>query len=197
MAAATRERIFEPFFTTKGVGHGTGLGLATTYGILDHHGGFIRVTSELGQGSTFTLALPRSGDAPEASAPRPVASSHARADETLLVVEDNPIVRRATVRLLTSAGFTVVEAAGGEQALALPEETWARVRLVLTDVAMARMDGPAFARALLAKWPRMPVIFLSGYAENAVPPELGRFLAKPFARAELLSLVRTMLDAGV
>lgn len=193
MNAETRDRIFEPFFTTKGPGHGTGLGLATTHGIVDKHGGFLRVASEVGKGTTFHIYLPRTTEALLVEQAEPPADP-ARGKESLLVIEDHTLVRRSTVRTLERAGYRVLEAADGVEGLevlrAHPETS-----LVVTDAIMPRLDGVGFARALRVERPTLPVIFVSGYQEAPAPPELGRSLTKPFGAAELLDLVRAMLDA--
>jgi CheY-like chemotaxis protein len=198
MDEATRARIFEPFFTTKEVGKGTGLGLATVYGVVEQSAGFIEVDSRPGQGATFRVYLPAAETAPAASA-APAPAAWPRGDETVLVVEDEPEVRSLTRRVLELSGYTVLEAGNGIEALALARGLDAPVPLLLTDVVMPEMGGPELAQELVRLWPGLKVLFMSGYSDG---PLGSRFLVspsapllqKPFSPAQLAGAVRTLLD---
>jgi PAS domain S-box-containing protein len=193
MDAEALRHVFEPFFTTKPVGRGTGLGLATVYGIVKQAGGDIAVGSVPGVGTSFRISFPRSaaaGDRPGARAAR----SSARGHERLLVVEDDAAVRSIIVRVLTQAGYDVSDAPdaarGRELARAMP-----RVDLLVTDVIMPGTDGVALARDLIALLPGLPVLFVSGYSKGIRPGEMpGAFLQKPFTPDALLGAVRAALD---
>ncbi|HEX6864661.1 MAG TPA: PAS domain S-box protein, partial [Thermoanaerobaculia bacterium] len=170
----TRARLFEPFFTTKELGRGTGLGLATVYGIVRQSGGHILVDSEPGCGALFRIYLPHvAGEAPASErivAPVPRQEAHGH----VLLVEDESSVRELASRVLRSAGFTVTEASHGEEALERAQ-TLARIDLLLTDVVMPRMGGPDLAARLRPRWPGLRVVFMSGY----VDPELHRAVGQP------------------
>ncbi|MFO0615957.1 MAG: ATP-binding protein [Polyangiaceae bacterium] len=197
MEAATRERIFEPFFTTKGPGVGTGLGLSTVYGIVRQSGGTVWVYSEPGRGSTFKIYLPvTSGEALEAPPPEPEAASVApREGVRILLVEDDPAVRRVTGQLLARARYEVIEAASPTEALALGADG---VSLLLTDVVMPKMTGRQLADQLVAKHPGLRVVYMSGYTENSVvhhgvlEPGID-FLPKPIVPSALLSMIDAVL----
>jgi two-component system, cell cycle sensor histidine kinase and response regulator CckA len=201
MDEETQARIFEPFFTTKEQGRGTGLGLATVYGILAQSGGGIDVRSAPGAGTTFTVCLPcldegaaeREGPA---RVPRP-----ARGSETILLVEDETAVRTLFVDVLDAEGYTVLAADDVEDALRLCDEHGGPIELMLTDVVMPGMSGPELAGRLLRARPALKVVFMSGYTDDAVARngELGPgalFLQKPFSIDVLLRTVREVLDAG-
>jgi two-component system, cell cycle sensor histidine kinase and response regulator CckA len=198
MDQKTLSRIFEPFFTTKLPGKGTGLGLATSYGIVKQSGGHIGVYSEVGRGSTFRIYLPREAAKAEAAeVKRPPV--HAGGDETVLVVEDDDGVRRLVRRVLEPAGYTVLSAATGPEALQLCEERADPVHLLLTDVVLPVMDGSTVAERLTALRPGVRVLFMSGYMDEAVGrhgvPVTGlNFIHKPFTASELLGRVREALD---
>jgi len=200
MDKETRERIFEPFFTTKAQGEGTGLGLATVYGIVKQSGGNIWVYSEVGRGTTFKIYLPRV-DAP-ATQPRRPKTSRVRISgaETVLLVEDEDGVREVTRRILAAAGYTVVTAASGPEALAICEGDPRKIHLVLTDVVMPQMSGRVFAERLASLMPGIKVVYMSGYTDNAIVhhgvlDEGMEFIAKPFNAADLTQKVREVLDA--
>jgi PAS domain S-box-containing protein len=199
MDAATKSRLFEPFFTTKARGKGTGLGLSTVYGIVRQCGGHITVASEPGKGTTFRIHVPRIGEAPrettEATAPRALA----RGSETVLLVEDEPALRKLAADALRRAGYEVLEAANGEDAILVAEARSAPVDLVVTDVVMPGIGGVDLARRLRARASTARVLYMSGYSDD---PDLRRgeidesegLLAKPFTVDQLLRRVRECLD---
>ena len=197
----TKAHIFEPFFTTKETGKGTGLGLATVYGIVKQSGGSIWVYSELGRGTTFKVYLPWV-DAPAIEAQRSPAPVDATGDETVLVVEDEDAVRRLAERILRSAGYRVIVAKGGSEALALCGRQAGAIDLLLTDVVMPGMSGRQLAEVLASATPRLAVVYMSGYTDNAIvhygilDPGT-RFIAKPFTAAELKRKVREALDGSI
>lgn len=199
IAPEALEHLFEPFFTTKDVSKGTGLGLATVYGIAKQNGGHVEVVSELGEGTTFEVLLPRATSA--ALRAHAVAPARPRGgSETVLVVEDEALVRRFVMRQLTRLGYTVLEAATGHEALSLAAAHQGEIALLLTDVIMPKMDGRELAETLAAQRPGLEVIYCSGYpreviAKRGVLEEGLHFIAKPFATGELARLVRQVLDA--
>jgi PAS domain S-box-containing protein len=198
MSAETMSRIFEPFFTTKEAGKGTGLGLATVYGIVRQSGGTVTVSSEPDRGTTFEVRLPRVDDEVEADTaqehdPSPGGS------ETILVVEDADALRILVREILESVGYVVLDAASPDAALALLANTATPVALVLTDIVMPRMSGPALARQITALKPETRIVFMSGYADAALGEEGtlapgAPFLQKPFSTDALLSVLRRTLD---
>jgi CheY-like chemotaxis protein len=200
MDEATRKRIFEPFFTTKEVGKGTGLGLATVYGIIKQSGGHIAVYSEPNRGTTFKIYLPSTEEkaAPSASYPRPKLPP--RGKGTVLLVEDEDMVRTLSSRILQEHGYTVLEARHGKEALELSEGELDSVELTVTDVVMPEMDGRDLAQRLLRRKPDMKVLYVSGYTEKAIvrngilEPDTV-FLEKPFTPEGLARKVHEMLTA--
>jgi len=196
-------KIFDPFFTTKPVGQGTGLGLATVYGIVKQTGGFITVDSEVGKGTTFHIYLPRHRG--EASAPAIEAERVTPRDitgqDTILLVEDEEAVRSFAARALKLRGYNVIEAAGGEEALEIVRNSTSTIHLLITDVVMPSMDGPTLVRAVKRLRPEMAVIFMSGYAEEAFrrndeKAEDLHFLPKPFGLKQLAAKVKDVLSGS-
>jgi CheY-like chemotaxis protein len=202
MTPQVQARLFEPFFTTKEPGKGTGLGLATVFGIVKQHGGFVEVRSKVGLGTAVEIDLPavESGDRDE-----PAESIPQRAEggsETILVVEDEPAVRRLTRIVLEGRGYRVIEAANGVEALRVWKERGSEVELLLTDMVMPEgVGGRELAEKLQAECPALRVIFTSGYSAEIAGRELSlgdgqNFLQKPFSPQRLLDAVRRSLDAG-
>ncbi len=199
MDRATLDRIFEPFFTTKEPGKGTGLGLATVYGIVQQNGGFVDVQSRPRKGTTFRVYIPgMTGRASEAETPA-TSSQAAEGSETVLLVEDDRSVRAITERFLKSLGYTVVVAADPEQAMRLADEYPGPIHLLITDVVMPGMNGRDLASTLAVKSPDMRCLFMSGYtsdviAHQGVLEDGVQFLGKPFTRNDLAQAVRDALQ---
>jgi CheY-like chemotaxis protein len=198
MDAATMECAFEPFFTTKGLGKGTGLGLATVYGIVRQSGGYVSIQSELGRGATFLVHLPAVELAAVAASPEPVPTSSPAGGETVLLVEDEDGVRRLVAAILEQHGYRVLEAAGGEEAIRTFEGCPDRIDLLITDVVMPRMKGPELVAHLQAQHPEVKVLYISGYSDpsNAQQVSLGtgsHYLQKPFGTDALARAVRGAL----
>lgn len=192
-------KIFEPFFTTKEVGKGTGLGLSTVYGIVKQSGGFIFADSRPGQGATFTIYFPVHAVGPDDAAPRPTArpkSNDTWGTGTILLVEDEDMVRAIAERALTRQGYTVLAADNGEAALELLAAS-ERPSLIVSDVMMPVMDGPALARAARERYPDIPILFMSGYAEEQLRRSIDldnvAFLPKPFSVQQLAEAARDVL----
>ena len=200
MDGDTLAHIFEPFFTTKAPGKGTGLGLATVYGIVTKSGGRIGAESKLGQGSRFTIDFPAVGEAIESGPPRAAPARSLAGTETVLVVEDEAAVRNFVGAVLRSYGYRVLEAVSGEDALALCGRDPSPIDLLLTDVVMPGMNGRGLAERLAVLRPGAGVLYMSGYTEDAALHEGvqnldAAFLAKPFSAALLVTAVREALDA--
>ena len=200
MDAATQARVFEPFFTTKGPDAGTGMGLATVYGIVRQSGGSIYLYSEPGIGTTFKLYFPRTDQALTADAAAATATAgRPNGTETVLLVEDDDAVRGYARRVLGDAGYTVLEADRGSSALDVAAATDGPIHLLLTDAVMPGFDGVELAERLLADRRDLRVVFVSGFTENIVIREgitvkTMHFLPKPYRGDELLRSVREILD---
>jgi PAS domain S-box-containing protein len=195
MDEITRDRLFEPFFTTKPAGQGTGLGLSTVYGILRQSGGGILVSSELGGGCTIEVYLPRVSGKPLAEQP-PADRTVARGTETILLVEDDHAVRGLACRFLELAGYRVLLAANGTEAIRLLEVQTDPVDLMITDIVMPGMGGMELAKRLAMIRPQLPVLFASGFSDHVLT-SLGpdaHFIEKPYSMAELTQKVRSALD---
>jgi CheY-like chemotaxis protein len=198
MDEATVDHIFEPFYTTKQLGRGTGLGLATVYGIVQQHGGYITCESELGRGTTFKVYFP----AIETSVPPHVEEPGelpARGSETILLVDDEEFVSELGARILRKAGYTVLTAEDGQEALNLFKNERSRISLVILDLIMPKMGGKDCLKGLLAIDPKLKVLVASGLSGNASTTdsiEMGAkgFVSKPFRIKELLGQVRKILD---
>jgi PAS domain S-box-containing protein len=193
MSEETRARIFEPFFTTKPFGEGTGLGLATTYGIVHSVGGAITVDSAIGAGTTFRIYLPESAPAPVAEQPGDPAVPEAGTARTILVVEDEESVRSLATRILERAGYHVLQAPNGAAAVSLVGTRLAEVDVLLSDIVMPGMRGPELYEVLRAARPGLPAVFMSGYAAGeagaTLVPDGCTLLAKPFTTEALLAAV--------
>jgi two-component system cell cycle sensor histidine kinase/response regulator CckA len=203
MTPEVMEKIFEPFFSTKEIGKGTGLGLSTVYGIVKQTGGYIYVESQPGAGTTFRILLPRhvpEAEAEPAAADAPPTPSDLTGSARILLVEDEEAVRAFAGRALTARGYTVHEAASGQEALDLLNGLDEKIDLVISDVVMPGMDGPTLLRELRRRQPDIKIIFVSGYAEDAferhlTPDETFNFLPKPFSLKELATTVKEALNA--
>jgi two-component system cell cycle sensor histidine kinase/response regulator CckA len=198
MDESVQRHIFEPFFTTKEMGKGTGLGLATVYGIVKQSEGYITVDSRPGQGATFKVFLPRVEGLAETAARTQALAASARGSETILLVEDEVSVRRLARRVLHGQGYTVIEAATGREALRLASEHPGRLHLLLTDVIMPGMSGPELAERLIREQAQLKVIYMSGYADEAlghhgILEDGVDFLQKPFSPQDLARRVRERL----
>jgi CheY-like chemotaxis protein len=202
MDATTQARIFEPFFTTKPVGEGTGLGLATVHGIVQQSNGHVSVESAPGAGSVFRIHLPRVDDTPAARALTGEYAVIQPGTETILLVEDEPEVRTIARRILAHAGYHVLEAASGAEALRLIDEERADVALLVTDIVMPEMSGRELARHVRAGRPETAVLFLSGYARGEGAPHERSFepdtfyLQKPFTPETLTRKVHEALEVA-
>jgi len=200
MDAETQAHIFEPFFTTKAMGKGTGLGLATVYGIVKQSGGFIWVYSELGQGSTFNVYLPREEEPEHADTGQAVDRSIPRGSATVLLVEDEDVLRTVAREFLQSLGYTVLDAGNGEAALAIIREHQDPIHLLITDVVMPGMGGPQLAKVAQELRPDLRVIYVSGYTDRAMDRSVigpgASFLQKPFNLGTLATKIQTLVGGS-
>lgn len=190
--------VFDPFFTTKGPGRGTGIGLATCYSIVRQAHGDIQVSSAVGRGTTFRVWLPRAAEA-TGERKRPSDPSRLAGQERVLLVEDDPAVRTTATRALAAYGYQVTPTADGEHALTLLREMGGHVDVIVSDVIMPRMNGPELARRVRHEYPHIPVLFITGFADESslgteTLPEGARILLKPFVPKELARRVREALD---
>jgi two-component system cell cycle sensor histidine kinase/response regulator CckA len=203
MSKEIQSKIFDPFFTTKPVGQGTGLGLATVYGIVKQTGGFITVDSEVGHGTAFKIYLPRmriEAGAVAVEVQAPAAPRDVTGQDTILLVEDEEAVRSFAARALRMRGYNVLEASGGEEALEIVKAGETEIHLLITDVVMPNMDGPTMVRHVKELKPDLAVIFMSGYAEEAFrrndeKAEDIHFLPKPFGLKQLAAKVKDVLSS--
>jgi two-component system cell cycle sensor histidine kinase/response regulator CckA len=199
MSSETQSRIFEPFFTTKEQGKGTGLGLATVYGVVKQSGGHIWVYSEIGQGTTFKLYFPCVSETVQPNVATNTTGENLRGSETILLVEDADMLRELTAALLEKNGYRILAAENGSHAIQLAEETKERIDILLTDVVMPGMSGKQVADYLTAKHPDMRVLYMSGYtndviAHQGVLDEGIHFIEKPFAEEALMRKLREVLS---
>jgi two-component system, cell cycle sensor histidine kinase and response regulator CckA len=200
MDEETQSHIFEPFFTTKGPGHGTGLGLASAYGIIRQSGGAIGVFSELGAGTTMRIYLPLAATARTETGARPAIEEHLDGAETILLVEDEARVRKLIVDVLSAHGYKVMEATRGEEAIRLCRTCKKNIDLSVVDVVMPEMSGPDLVRQLTPLQPSMRVLYISGYTDEAIVHHGvlrsgAAFLQKPFLPDALVRKVREVLDS--
>ena len=225
MDEETRQRLFDPFFTTKEIGKGTGLGLAMVYGIVTQSGGFLHAISEVGKGTRFIILLPRHqrtadekdmAEAPKDHKGKPIAAAFGEGNESdneapreedmdltgqsavVLLVEDEDAVRTFAARALGTRGYEVLQAESGEVALDVVRAYEGRIDLVVSDVVMPNMDGPTMAKELKGLLPGTPIIFVSGYAEDAFaknldPDQEFHFLPKPFSLKQLAAAVKEVM----
>jgi PAS domain S-box-containing protein len=202
MSDEVKQHLFEPFFTTKGESCGSGLGLATSYGIVHQSGGDIRVKSQLGKGTTVQILLPKAPVPPPPSYRRPNGNKMPTGVETILVVEDDISVRHISVRLLRSLGYSVIEAATGDDAQRLiNSQDCKKIDLLLTDMVLPKMSGRHFADWLRKASPQTKVVLISGYLEESLHPRDRRgqemfFLPTPFASQQLATKIREALDSA-
>jgi two-component system cell cycle sensor histidine kinase/response regulator CckA len=195
-------KIFEPFFSTKEVGAGTGLGLSTVYGIVKQTGGYIYVDSEVGRGTVFSIYFPRHVEAmprPRELNPTREIPADLTGKGTILLVEDEEVVRAFAARALRGKGYVVVEADGAQAALEAVRAPGAAIDLVISDVVMPQMNGPALAREIRAVRPDLKIVFISGYAEDAFRGGIDAlgdvgFLPKPFSLKQLAAKVKDALS---
>jgi nitrogen-specific signal transduction histidine kinase/ActR/RegA family two-component response regulator len=199
MDAATKSRIFEPFFTTKESGKGTGLGLATVYGVVRQSGGFIWVESSPGNGARFEIYLPRAVEKEEPDSYERTPGRTRRGSETILVVEDEDEVRSLASEFLGSAGYSVLTAKDGMEALEVSERLGGSIQLLLTDIVMPKMRGTELAQRLKVAFPRLRVVYMSGYLDQETCSggmiEKAIFLQKPFSRDSLVRRIGEAFEA--
>jgi signal transduction histidine kinase len=200
MTEEVRSRVFEPFFTTKDKGRGTGLGLATVYGIVKQSGGYIWVSSTPGAGTTFNVYLPRVDEKPIMASPNlEVRPAYPRGTETILLLEDDDSLRQVTCEFLAASGYNVIQASRGDLALDLAAQYKGRIPLVISDVVMPEMSGPLAVAKLRLSHPEVQALYVSGYAATPVVQELiaegAPLLQKPLSRLTLLTKVDELLHS--
>jgi CheY-like chemotaxis protein len=200
MDAETQKHLYDPFFTTKAIGKGTGLGLSMIYGIVKQSGGSIAFSSEAGKGTTFRIYFPRVTQDGAMAGLSQTSTEISRGSETVLVVEDEDLVRKLLRTILESRGYTVLEARGGDEALHVCQQHTGSIQLLITDVVMPRMNGRDVAERLLTTYPEMRVLYMSGYTADSVDQhgvlETGlHFLQKPFTPDVLANRVRELLNS--
>jgi CheY-like chemotaxis protein len=199
MSPDVAARAFDPFFTTKEVGKGTGLGLSIVYGFVKQSHGSVAIESEAGKGTCIRIYLPRAEAGEPVNAERLAEEAPPPGHETVLVVEDNPLVRASAVTALASLGYTVLEAEDASQALERLQQPLPKIDLLFTDVILpGRMNGPELAQAALLRLPRLKLLFTSGYSGKAAllgatPGNSAHLLPKPYRRLELARMVRAAL----
>jgi len=202
MDAATRAQVFEPFFTTKDIGKGTGLGLATVYGIVKQNGGFIDMESAPGQGTTFYIYLPVHGEEQAVAARAGVKDQRKdQGEETILLVEDEPALLALSKIMLEQLGYRVMAASLPGEAIQWAEGHAGEIDLLITDVVMPEMNGHDLAKHLQQLRPNIKCLFMSGYtadviADHGILDEGIHFIQKPFSHADLARRLRDVLDAG-
>jgi CheY-like chemotaxis protein len=194
-------RIFEPFFTTKALGKGSGLGLSTVYGVVKQSGGCVTVSSEPGKGAAFGIYLPRASEMPERKVPPPVAVTSSAGTETILLVEDEAVVRDLVCEILRETGYVVLPATSGAEAVKITADRSKAIDLLITDVVMPEMSGPELANKLRRARGEMRILYMSGYTDDAVLvrqglPENCAFIRKPYTPMQFLQKVRETLDAA-
>jgi CheY-like chemotaxis protein len=202
MDKETLAHIFEPFFTTKDIGKGTGLGLATVYGIVKQNDGFVNVYSEPARGTIFTIYLPRYGGTGIQVQPEKPAESILGGQETILLVEDDPAILEMTTQMLEGLGYAVLAANSPDQAIQLAREHSEGIHLLMTDVIMPEMNGRDLSTNLVSLSPHLKCLFMSGYTADIIAPhgvlDAGvSFIQKPFSTQELALIVRKVLDGAV
>jgi CheY-like chemotaxis protein len=199
MDEATKARLFEPFFTTKELGKGTGLGLATVYGIVKQSGGYVWVYSELGKGTAFKVYLPKVRGVTDVAKPDHAAKPLATGTETILLVEDSESLRELNREMLTSLGYDVLSAENGASAIQIAESHKSVIHLVLTDVVMPGINGRELVDRLIGIRPDLKIMYMSGYTDDVIlhrailKPGIA-FLQKPFSKEELAARIREVID---